>query len=228
MPRACRMRQRMESSSPCLASTSAFTTSRPPSPKRSTAPFGHFASKSPSSHRRRWQSESAHTRPSFEQMESRTDNAIEGGLPSKHFTLRNFSSSEYLSKSRAQRESEKQGGMSWRKTQTNAMIVEGYTELAYSVPDNTTLLNITGPIMSYCSCYAAVNPRPAWWSKLPSFRASVRLSPGDETFFVLPLDPTVKYELAIGSVDSMTDDTPALDKYSNCGITGVTSYSFFW
>lgn len=161
-------------------------------------------------------------------MDTRTDLTIEGGLPSKQFTLRNFSSPEYLSKSRADREAEKVDGISWRKTQNNAIVVGGYTELAYDVPDNTTLLNITGPIMSYYSCYAAIKPRPVWGKKLPSFRTGAGLAPGDQTFFVLPLDPTVRYQLAMGSVDSMTNGSPALDKYSNCAITGVTSYSFFW
>lgn len=161
-------------------------------------------------------------------MDARTDLAIEAGLPSKQFTLRNFSSPEYLSKSRADREADKPDGLSWRKTQTNAIVIEGYTELAYDVPDNTTLLNITGPIMSYYSCYAAIKPRPAWWNGLPSFRTGAGLALGDQTFFVLPLDPTVKYQLAMGSVDSMSNDSPALNTYANCAVAGITSYSFFW
>lgn len=173
-------------------------------------------------------------RPSFSDMESHTDRAVTNGQLQRPFSTRKFASQSYLNKTEHPNEPEVpasqilEAPLSLPPGLGTALRVDGFTEVVYEVPDNTTLLNITGPVGSGSfSCYAVLEPRPSWWGELPKLWAEYR-QPTNQTLFVFPLDPTIKYQLAMGSVESQNSTSVESEKYSTCKLGAVTSYSYFW
>lgn len=167
-------------------------------------------------------------------MESHTDRAVENGQLVKPFSARKFASHSYLNKTE---HAEEVGKMTYQIREPGmwlpsgfepALRIDGYTEIVYDVPRNTTLLNVTGPVgTGSFSCYAVLEPRPSWWGVLPRFEAGYRQST-NSTLFVFPLHPAIKYELAMGSVGSQSSFSVESDTaLATCQIGGVTTYSFW-
>lgn len=108
---------------------------------------------------------------------------------------------------------------SWTNS-NNGALLEKATELTFEVPANTTLVNVTASVGVGDSCYAVLEPMPYWWN-LKSVPMAVQNKPSvrldEQTMFVLPTDPTVKYNLTVGAFGNTT----------KCHVGGVTSYSFF-
>lgn len=102
--------------------------------------------------------------------------------------------------------------------------LQNMAELSYSVPPNTTLLRVLGPISHdedwnrTANCYAALDPEPSWW-KAGNLPLSTSYKPqyaANRTLFLLPLDPTVAFTLRVGPPN------PA----SKCFVSGFQSYPF--
>lgn len=159
-------------------------------------------------------------------MDSVTDPVMEAGKLGSRYTVHPFASSEYVTLEDNRVNVLKGSGVDYSSID-NGIQVREFTELTYDVPENTTLLNITGPLGQNFSCYAALKPIPAWWKprtdvpllgtqQFSSHRAENRSS---ETFLVLPVDPTVKYKLSMGGYSNYS---------AKCNVGGVTSYSFYW
>lgn len=98
------------------------------------------------------------------------------------------------------------------------------TEVAYKVPKNTSLLRLlhdVGPTGPFGPCYIALKPLPSWWAqnstRAPWAQGDKPQNRANQTMFLLPLDPVVEYELAVG---------PELNDVQ-CNFGGVVSYSFF-
>lgn len=100
------------------------------------------------------------------------------------------------------------------------------TEVTYSVPPNTSLINITGPTYphDHTGCYMLLEPEPWWWNGdvvplvapwAPDYRP-------DQTLWMIPVDPSVEYQVIIGASSSYCTIT-AITTYS---YTAITTYSF--
>lgn len=150
---------------------------------------------------------------------------MESGRLGSRFKIHPFASPEYLT-IEDHRWNRKGTGVNYSMIDNGIQVLD-YTEVTYDVPANTTLLNITGPLGQNFSCYAALKPPGPWLTgktsspllgvmTFSSQRPEVRAS---ETFEVVPLDPTVKYELSIGGYSNYS---------AKCNIGGITSYSYFW
>lgn len=158
-------------------------------------------------------------------MELESHPVMESGKLGSRFKVREFASSEYVNIADNRVNGLKTNGLDYGAID-NGIQVREYTEVTYDVPENTTLVNVTGPLGENFSCYAALKPAPSWWKSddgpllgtmgFSNARPEVRES---ETFLVLPLDPTVKYELAMGGDTNVS---------AKCNVGGITSYSFFW
>lgn len=105
------------------------------------------------------------------------------------------------------------------------MVLSKNAELVYSLPFNTTLVEVLGPTGTNaewsedCVCFAYLNPRPSWW--LPSnFPISSALRKGinatDQTLFLLPIDPSIAFELHVGG----------LRMNSTCPVSAIRTYPF--
>lgn len=95
-----------------------------------------------------------------------------------------------------------------------SVLLKNTTELTYSVPANTSLLNITGPVYNEGAawCYFLLNPEPFWWSNIiPTANPARQAYRANQSLMLLPLDPTVEYELIVGAGGS------------SCAVSGVTS-----
>lgn len=102
----------------------------------------------------------------------------------------------------------------------NGVMLEKATELTYEVPANTTLVNVTSAVGVGSECYAVLEPMPVWWNlkSVPmASQSKPHIPPHEQTLFMLPMDPTIRYNLTIGPFGNTT----------KCHIGGVTSYSFF-
>lgn len=104
------------------------------------------------------------------------------------------------------------------------LVLENSTELIYTVPSNTTLIEVLGPVGDYSDwsglsrCYAVLNPRPRWWQK-PNFPLSVSqkfVNASDQTMFLLPIDPAIEYEVRVGSYGNET----------SCPVSAIRTYPF--
>lgn len=98
------------------------------------------------------------------------------------------------------------------------------TELVYTVPSNTTLIEVLGPVGNYSAwevrsqCYALLNPRPRWWQKtnIPISRSFKDKNATDQTVFLLPIDPGIAHELRIGALGN-----PGL-----CPVSAIKTYPY--
>lgn len=106
----------------------------------------------------------------------------------------------------------------------DSLVLLNFTEMAYKVPPNTTLIRVYGPVgvdnTTYDGglCYAAVEPRPAWWSNdsFPLAAGYKLTNSTNRTMFLLPVDPAVESMVKIG----------ALGWDASCRISGISSYPF--
>lgn len=98
------------------------------------------------------------------------------------------------------------------------------TEIIYSVPPNTTLVEVLGPSGNQrfwegdSICYAFLNPRPKWWQS-PNYPTSISrkgINATDQSMFILPIDPETEYELRVGSYGEGT----------TCPVSGIRTYPF--
>lgn len=100
-----------------------------------------------------------------------------------------------------------------------SVVLHNLTELTYTVPPNTSLINITGPVYPVSDadarCYALLSPDP-WWvgTFVPEAQQGKPEYRENQTLILLPVDPTVQYELVIGAFAP------------ECAISGVTTYSY--
>lgn len=96
------------------------------------------------------------------------------------------------------------------------------SELAYALPPNTTLVEVLGPCRPGSEygnqCYATLNPRPAWWTEgnFPTSSSHKLVNQTNQTLFLLPIDPEIKFELRVG----------ALGIHQICPIGGIRTYPF--
>lgn len=99
------------------------------------------------------------------------------------------------------------------------------TELTYDLPDNTTLVEVLGPSgqgqgwEGDSQCYAVFDPRPSWWQS-PNFPTSISRKPTnstEQTMFLLPVDPAVKFKLRVGGLGQNT----------SCQVSAVRTYPLF-
>lgn len=107
-------------------------------------------------------------------------------------------------------------------------ILDGYlligktTEAVYKVPQNTTLVEVLGPVgdhpdwEGFSTCYATFDPKPSWWNGLiPSTMSYKYINVNNQTLFLLPIDPTIDFTLRIGAAGNDT-----------CPISGIRTYPF--
>lgn len=104
------------------------------------------------------------------------------------------------------------------------ILLSNSTEIVYSVPENTSLLHVLGPVGEHSNwealahCYSALQPRPSWWIK-GGFPVSQQAKPENKTgesLFWLPIDPTVKYTLRVG----------ALGNENTCAVSDIQTFPF--
>lgn len=104
------------------------------------------------------------------------------------------------------------------------LVLSPNTELGYTIPPNTTLVEVLGPVGNNSAwlgdsvCYASFDPRPNWWnqSNFPTSTSFKPMNATDQTMFLLPLDPEVAFNLKIGSFGNTT----------TCPISAIRSYPF--
>lgn len=167
-------------------------------------------------------------------MESHTDLAVKSGALQKPFSIRRFDSHEVLNKTEHPSEA---GVPGYRVLKAaldlppgfpDTLRLDGYAEAVYDVPRDTSLLKVLGPVgQGPFSCYFSVRPDPGWYGELPKFWAD-QAEVTNQTLFVFPLDPDIKHELAMGSVESRSSATVDGGGYDNCQFNGVTAYSYYW
>lgn len=98
------------------------------------------------------------------------------------------------------------------------------TELVYGLPSNTTLVEVIGPVgngtlwKGNSECYAVLNPRPSWWqyANIPRSSSFKIVNATDQTVFLLPIDPSIKYELRVGALGNAT----------TCPLSAIRTYPF--
>lgn len=104
------------------------------------------------------------------------------------------------------------------------LLISWDSEVIYKVPQNTTLVEVTGPVgtdgnwEARSVCYASLDPRPSWWlpNNFPFSNSRKAVNATNQTMFLLPLDPEVSYELHIGSPGSN----------NSCPVSAIRSYPF--
>lgn len=98
------------------------------------------------------------------------------------------------------------------------------TELVYTLPKNTSLVEVLGPVGTYSNwvgqsqCYATLDPRPPWWNgtNFPLSTAKKMINATDQTVFMLPLPPNIRYTLRVGS----------FGQENSCSISALRTYPF--
>lgn len=103
----------------------------------------------------------------------------------------------------------------------NYALLSNSTEISYTVPPNTTLIEVVGPTggeNGWLGCYADFHPRPSWWIEgdVPVAQTYKPQNSTDQTLFFLPIDPTIQFTLRVG----------ALGQGQPCGISGFRTYPF--
>lgn len=96
------------------------------------------------------------------------------------------------------------------------------SEIAYTAPQNTTLIEVLGPTGSNpnwvgdAECYAFLNPRPVWWrtSEFPLSTSRKAVAANNQTMFLLPVDPAIQYEVRVGG----------LGRENTCPVSAFRSY----
>lgn len=87
------------------------------------------------------------------------------------------------------------------------------TELNYTAPESTTLIEVLGPVQrapddsaNSFKCYAILIPRPSWWSNagVPLAHLDKPKNITQQTLFLLPVDPDQKYTLIVGPSENAT------------------------
>lgn len=165
-------------------------------------------------------------RPSEEALraQAKTVQTVDGEAVNSAFSVRQFESDQYILEAHDQTADElTPTPPSQHEIINGSVLLGGLTEITYSVPRNTSLINVTGPVYDDNSphrsyCYAILDPEPWWWSPdcLPKSDA---LKPGyraDQTLLMLPTDPTVEYQLVIG----------AMGRTRTCAVSGITTYAY--
>lgn len=104
----------------------------------------------------------------------------------------------------------------------NYLLIGNATEAVYKVPQNTTLIEVFGPVgddnewQGRSTCYATFDPKPSWWNGLVPTSLSVKnFRRSNRTMFILPIDPTIDFTLRIGAPQNVT-----------CPISGIRTYPF--
>lgn len=103
------------------------------------------------------------------------------------------------------------------------LLIGNATEAVYKVPQNTTLVEVFGPVgensewEGYGSCYASFDPKPSWWNGLIPVSSAQKLlvNMKNQTVFLLPIDPAQEFTLRVGA--------PANE---SCPISGIRTYPF--
>lgn len=106
-----------------------------------------------------------------------------------------------------------------------ALVLQNLTELSYTLPPNTSLVRVLGPVKQDESwkelavCWAALEPKPSWWfpSNFPTSRSFKEQNAENQTMFILPIDPTIQTTLKIGS---------SLRANQSCRLSGIQTYPF--
>lgn len=105
------------------------------------------------------------------------------------------------------------------------LLLRNNSELVYTVPQNTTLVEVLGPVgnadnySEYGLCYAHLNPRPSWWlsPSYPTSDSDCPVNVTDQTMFLLPVDPEIVYQLRVG----------ALGNDTTCPVSAIRTYPFY-
>lgn len=103
-------------------------------------------------------------------------------------------------------------------------MLKNMTELSYTAPPNTTLIQVFGPVgqmngsVGGSMCYADLDPPPPWWknASFPLSSSEKAVNGVNRTLFLLPIDPSVQTTVRVGTL--------GLD--STCFISGISSYPF--
>lgn len=106
----------------------------------------------------------------------------------------------------------------------NHLLLWNSTELVYKLPQNTTLVEVLGPVGEHprwvgnANCYATLDPRPPWWNgtNFPLSTSKKAVNMTDQTMFVLPLPPNIQYTLRVG----------ALGQENTCPVSSLRTYPF--
>lgn len=104
------------------------------------------------------------------------------------------------------------------------IMLKNMTELSYTAPPNTTLIQVFGPVgqlngsSAGSMCYADLDPPPPWWrnASFPISSSEKAVNGVNRTLFLLPVDPSVQTTVRVGTL--------GLD--STCFISGISSYPF--
>lgn len=101
-------------------------------------------------------------------------------------------------------------------------ILYNMTELLYSVPHGTALVEVLGPVGDHpdwagdSECYATLEPPPLWWQDgvFPTSVSRKTANASDQTMFLLPLSPHTQYKLYVGGLSPLT----------SCPISAIRTY----
>lgn len=104
------------------------------------------------------------------------------------------------------------------------LLLKNNTEFSYLVPANTTLIRVYGRVGTMIDsvkgshCYADLDPRPSWFKpgEFPISAQQKAVDAHNRTLFMLPVDPTVRTTVRVGSLDLDT----------TCFLSGFSTYPF--
>lgn len=105
------------------------------------------------------------------------------------------------------------------------VVLQNFTEISYTLPPNTTLVQVLGPVKLDDSwtdtavCWAALDPQPDWWhpANIPVSRSRKEQNSENRTMFIIPVDPTVNTTLKVGS---------GIRANEACRVSGIKAYPF--
>lgn len=177
-------------------------------------------------------------RPSFRELETQTTwvNVVRDSTIDSRITVNNVTREQELEQMVLDKGQQDQGVVGWTASQdtqfldqavrfvNDSIVLHNLTELTFSVPANTTLLKVLDPVSSdeawtkASECFAALDPNSSWWrpSNFPLSHGFKDMDLRNRTMFILPIDPTVKYTLKVGSARPMT----------HCQVNAIQSYPF--
>lgn len=110
------------------------------------------------------------------------------------------------------------------------VVLRNLTELHFTPPDNTSFVEVQGPIRNdeyywgvrdrNMSCAAILDPLPPWWNTTAGPPLAWQFGPvniSHRPMFLLPLDPTVRYTIKV------------LPRYNTsiCSVNKFTAYPYF-
>lgn len=118
------------------------------------------------------------------------------------------------------------GGSTWGNYHVydDQLLISWSSEVTYKVPQNTTLVEVIGPVGTNANwsassiCYAFLDPRPSWWlpNNFPFSNSRKAVNATNQPIFLLPIDPEIWYELHIGS----------LGVNNTCPVSAIRTYPF--